>query len=479
VIVSLNATSRSPNLLPGQRVDAQGHTHVHWYGVWLLAAPMIANNAIQVVLNLTDTWFIGGISTQALAAMGSVQWLTLVAIMLFGGVGLAVQTSVAQSFGAKRFVRASQAAWTGLWASLVCTPLFACIAIIGPSLLHPFHLDAGIESLALQFWQPRLFGASLAVALWAVLGFFNGIGRPRVSLTVTAIVGVANIALNWLFIIRWHSGIAGSAWATNISMLIGVAIGIGTLMSAVFHSSFRSRLTWRLRGHLLNKQWRLGFPMGLMLAGDVVGVALFQLMQVRLGTVDGAVTQIAMMLTSIAFMPAVGISLAGTTLVGQSIGAGDRDWAYRVGNAVILLATGYMALAGFLLGAFAPWLMPLFVSATDTNAQAVIAMGTTILWIAAAYQIFDGLNISAGCCLRGAGDAVIPAILVIVLSWFMFVPAAHVMTFHSGEGWFDVLPQLGFGVVGGWTTLLVYVVLLGVTMQWRWRARTWQRVRIE
>jgi len=475
---SANAPSRSPTLLPAQRIDAQGNTHIHWLGVWLLAAPMIANNAIQMVLNLTDTWFIGSISTTALAAMGSVQWLTLVAIMLFGGVGLAVQTIVAQSFGGRRFIRASQAAWIGLWATLACIPIFVGVGLLGPTLLAPFKVDATIEGLALQFWRPRMYGAFLAVALWAVLGFFNGIGKPKLSLWVNCFVGVANIALNWLFIIHLKLGIAGSAWATNLAMLLGVAIGLGIFVSASVQLPYRSRLTWRLQLPLLWKQWRLGFPMGLMIAADVVGVALFQLMQVRVSAVDGAVTQIAMMLTSVAFMPAVGISLAGTTLVGQAIGAGDRAWAYRVGNAVILLATGYMALAGLLLGLAGPWLIPLFVAANDPQTPEVIALGLTVMWIAGAYQLFDGLNISCGCCLRGAGDTTVPAMIVITLSWLVFVPAAHAMTFRSGEGWFDVLPQFGYGTVGGWAALLVYIVLLGLTMSWRWRKKSWQRISI-
>lgn len=452
---------------------------MHWRGVWLLAAPMIANNAVQMVLNLTDTWFVGHISTMALAAMGSVQWLTLVAIMLLGGVGLAVQTIVAQAFGARRYKRASQAAWMGLWATLACMPLFACVGLAGPLLFQPFGLDPAIKELAMDFWQPRMYGAFLAVALWAVLGFFNGIGKPKLSLWVNCFVGAANIALNWLFIVHFKFGIAGSAWATNTAMLLGVGIGVAIFISRAMQSPYRSRATWRLQSDLLWRQWRLGFPMGLMIAADLVGSALFQLMQVRIGAVEGAVSQIAIMLTSICFMPAVGISLAGTTLVGQSIGAGDRAWAFRVGNAAITLATGYMVLMGLLLGLAGPWLIPMFVATNDPRMQAVIELGVTVMWIAAAYQLFDGLNISSGCCLRGAGDTKVPAILVIVISWLVFVPIAHIVTFERGQGWFDLLPQFGFGTLGGWAALLGYIVLLGLAMLWRWRARAWQKIHID
>jgi MATE family multidrug resistance protein len=440
---------------------------------------MIANNAIQAVLNLTDTWFIGRISTDALAAMGSVQWLTFVAIMLFGGVGLAVQTVVAQAFGGRRYLRASQATWIGLWATFGTVPIFIGLGVLGPWMLPPFGLDPHIEALALQFWQPRLYGAFLAVALWAVLGFFNGIGRPRVSLFVNILCGIANICLNPLFIFKLHLGIAGAAWATNSAMSIGLVIGLIVFLDARNHGQFRSRLTWRLRASLLASQWKLGFPMGLMIAADMVGIALFQLMQVRVSAIDGAVTQIVMMLTSIAYMPAVGIALAGTTLVGQSIGAGNRDWAYRIGTSVIVLATAYMALAGVFLGLTGRWLVPLFVGADDPQTMQVIALGATVIWIGGAYQMFDGLNIASGCCLRGAGDATVPAILVIVLSWFVFVPLAHVATFTSDNGWFGGLPQFGFGAIGGWAALLIYIVLLGLTMLWRWRARAWQKISID
>ena len=136
-------------------------------------------------------------------------------------------------------------------------------------------------------------------------------------------------------------------------------------------------------------------------------------MQVRLGTADGAATQIVMILTSLAYMPGFGIALAGTTLVGQSIGAGDRDWARRLGNRVILLAACYMGGVGVLLALAGPWLLPLFTGAHDAAAAEVVALGTRLLWIAAGYQFFDGLNLGSGFCLRGAGDAVVPALLVL------------------------------------------------------------------
>jgi MATE family multidrug resistance protein len=199
---------------------------------------------------------------------------------------------------------------------------------------------------------------------------------------------------------------------------------------------------------------------------------------VRLGEVGGATTQIVVMLTSIAYLPGVGLALAGTTLVGQAIGAGDRDWARRLGNSVIAVTAGYMGTVGVLLAALGPWVMPLFVDAGDPQAAEVTRLGLTLLWIAAGYQLFDGIQLGSGFALRGAGDVRVPALIFLGLSWGVFVPLAHVLTFAPGQGWTGLLPELGYGAAGGWLALLVYVILLGGALYLRWRSNGWQKIRL-
>ncbi|MEP7246836.1 MAG: MATE family efflux transporter [Gammaproteobacteria bacterium] len=468
------------NLLPAQRFDAAGRAHVDLRAVFALALPLVANSAVQMLLNLTDIWFIGHISTSALAGVGAVQWLVLVVVFILGGIGLAVQTVVAQEYGARRFVRASQALWIALWGILFVTPLFVLAGLGGHWMLAPFGFDPKIETLAADFWLPRVAGSCFGAASWAVMGFFNGIGRPRMTVLITVVVALINALLNYLFIFKWGWGVAGSGWATTVAQALALGLGIALMFSREYRRTYKFRLTWRPRAHRLWRQFRLGFPMGLLYAADLMGVAVFQMMQVRLSTADGAATQVVMILTSVAYLPGFGIALAGTTLVGQSIGAGDRNWAMRVGTRVTLFTALYMGAAGLLLALTGEWVLPWFASAHDADAVAMLTVGTNILWLAAIYQFFDGMNLGSGMCLRGAGDAIVPAALVLVLSWLVFVPLAHALTFAPGQGWFDLsfLPQLGWGAVGGWTALLIYMVLLGMTLFMRWRSGAWQRIRI-
>jgi MATE family multidrug resistance protein len=259
--------------LPAQRLDASGRAHVDVRAIVALAIPFAANSAIQAILNLTDTWFIGRISTSALAAIAAIHWPVIACIALFGGVGLAGQTLVAQAFGGRRMKRASQAGWMSMWAALVVAPLFWLIAMNGNAVLDPFGLDPEVQALSVQFWQPRMFGAPLGVALWGIVGFFNGIGRPRISFMVEALVCISNAVFAQLFIFELGWGIAGGAWATNCAQALGLLVALGIFVGPKMHRMFHSRLMWRPRLAKLAAQCKLGLPMGMLIAADVLSTA--------------------------------------------------------------------------------------------------------------------------------------------------------------------------------------------------------------
>ncbi len=405
--------------LPAQRLDAAGRAHVDQRAVLALALPLMANSAVQIVLNLTDMWFMGRISTKALAAVGAVQWLVIVAVLVLGGAGTAVQTLVAQNFGARRYRRAGQAVWTALWAMACAAPLFVLVGAARHVILAPFGFDPQVEQLASAFWFPRVGGACVGAAGWAMFGFFNGIGRPRVTLLITVVTTVTNALLNQLFIFRLGWGIAGSAWATNVAQLTGLLFAVAIFLRAHYRRRYGSHLTWRPHGGTLLQQLRLGVPMGL-----------------------------------------------------------SRGWALRVGNRVILLAALYMGGIGVLIALGGPWVLPFFTGSHDAEAATAVALGMQLLWLAAGYQFFDGLNMGSSMCLRGAGDVRIPAVLVLSVSLLLFVPLAHAFTFAPRQGWVHFLPQFGWGAVGGWVAVLIYVMVLGSTLFLRWRSRAWQKIRL-
>lgn len=479
-MTSLSESTRQPidATLPARRLDAQGRAHVDLRAIVALALPLVANSAVQIVMNLTDVWFIGHISTEALAGVAAVHWMAIAVVVALSGIGMAVQTVVAQTYGARRYVRAAQAVWIGLWGALLATPVFVAAGLSAHGILAPFGLEPAIEDQAAAFWLPRVAGAPFGCAVWAALGFFNGIGRPRVTLLVTLVMAVSNALLNQLFIFRFGWGVAGSGLATTVAQALGLAVAMACFLSPRFRPRYRAHLSWRPQWTRILAQLKLGLPMGLLVAADLIGFSVFQVMMVRLGAVPGAATQLVMVLTAFAYSPGVGIAMAGTTLVGQSIGAGDREWARRLGNRAIALAALYMGGMGVLLALAGPWLLPWFVGDTDPQAGEVIALGLNLLWFAAVYQLFDGLNLGSSFCLRGAGDTRVPALLVLGLSWLLFLPLAHLLTFSPGEGWFHSWPGLGWGATGGWVAVIVYIVVAGSLLWLRWQSRAWQALRL-
>lgn len=443
-----------------------------------LALPLMVNSAVQLILNLTDAWFIGRLSTEAVAAQGAVHFLAIVFLLAVGGVGFAVQTLVAQAYGAGRNPRASRSVWLGVWAALITAPVFIAVALTGGWLMAPFGLSPAIERLAVDYWMPRLLGGPFIVVVWAITGFFNGIGRTRVTLVLMLIVALLNALLNEIFIFWFGLGIGGSAWATTVSMIAGAGLAGRIFLARDLQSPYRTRKTWRPTLKGIKNIFTLGIPTGVFPAVDLVAISLFQIMQVRLGPIPGAATQIVMMLTALAYMPAIGIAMAGTTLVGQSIGAGNRVWAERLGNRIIVYVAAYMGIVGVAIALAGPWLIPLFIDAGSTGAKEVIHMAVILIWIAGAYQLFDALNLASAFCLRGAGDVRAPTAYLIVLAWFIFVPMAHMFSFTSNEGWVTFLPQFGWGAIGGWAAALIYIFALGVMMLWRWRSGAWKAIRL-
>lgn len=443
-----------------------------------LAGPLMLTNVVQAALNLTDTWFLGRLSTDAVAAMSAIYWLMTCAILVLGGVGLAVQTFVSQANGAGRRARASQAAWNAIWASACVLPLFLVLAAAGPLLLHPFGLAPRVEALALEFWWPRMLGAALGSMTWALMSFFNGVGATRATMLVAVVTMLANVPLNEWLIFGAGLGMAGAAWATNLAQAVGLAVACVLLLRGPLAREYRTRLSWRPRLALIRRQLAVGLPVGVMYGADVLGLALLQLMIVQASAVQGAATQIVIMLTSLAYMPTMGIATAGTTMVGQAIGAGDRDRAGRIGNLVIATCAGVMFAIALLLLALGRWVVPAFVASGDAAAAETVRIALPLLWFAAAYQLFDGLYFGSGFCLRAAGDTRVPAVTALGLSWFFLVPLGHLLVFAPGEGWIEGLPGAGLGATGGWIALMTYVMLLGSSMLLRWRSGRWRQVEI-
>jgi MATE family multidrug resistance protein len=430
--------------------------------------PLIATYSLQAVVGVTDTWFAGRISADALAGLGAQTFLNLAVFVGLGGVAFAVQVPVAQAAGAGQAQVARAYLPAGLLAAALTLPCFLGLTWAGPWLFALWQLPAESTAQAVQYWQPRMAGGVSVVLLFAVSSYLAGLGRTRASLGANLAVAVANVPLNQWLIFDAGLGLAGSAHASTLANLVGVAVGLGMVPRAGWKSSLGS-----LRARTV-ELWRIGLPIGVAAAADVLAMALFQLMMSHIGPAEGAATLLLLSLTGLAFWPALGLATGSATLVGHAMGAGQRHQIAAVVHASLWLMAGWMALVGAaMVLAGPPLLAALLGSEAGAGGQAALALATSLLGLVAACQVLDAINLGSAFALRGLGDVRWASTVNTVCSLLLFVPLAAWLSLDAlGAG----VPALGWGAWGGWlaAALLSAVLAAAFHARLKWVLRGFQ-----
>jgi MATE family multidrug resistance protein len=171
----------------------------------------------------------------------------------------------------------------------------------------------------------------------------------------------------------------------------------------------------------------------------------------------------------LSFMPAIGFSVAVTSLVGKYIGAGDPDTAVARARLGLRLTMVYMTICGIVFFVFRHGLISLFVAGqevTAEQAQEIITVGGKLMICAAVFQTVDAFGITYTGALRGAGDTVWPGMVTIFYSWALIV----------GGGWSIAVLWPELESVGPWIAAATYVIVYGLTMWWRFETGRWRSI---
>ena len=247
-------------------------------------------------------------------------------------------------------------------------------------------------------------------------------------------------------------GVIGSAWATAISRWVM----LGGLVAAAWPRVKRYLAgSWRelMKLSAFFQPLKLGIPIGFQVSLEMWLFMAVALMMGNLGTRELAAHQIALSLAALAFMVPLGIAGAAATRVGNAIGREDIDGARR--SAAVCVALGMAVMS---VSALAFIGVPGFLSRLFTGELKVIAVAVILLPVAAAFQIFDGLQVVAIGALRGTADTRVPAVMALFGYWGLGLPLGAYLAFRVGMG-----PQ---GPWWGLTAGLGSVALLVVTRLW-------------
>lgn len=422
-----------------------------------LAWPIMISMLSRTAMTTADSLFVGQLGTAPMAAVGLAGVMCWMGLSTGMGLLSSVQVTSAQRTGSGRHEVVRRLLWQGVWLALGLGLLSALTAPLGPWIFPLMGATEQAAPLASSYFAIYMLAAPVTFINVALMGWFQGRGDTRTPMVATVAANLLNIAIDPLFIFGWGPvpamGMPGAAVATVISVTMSMAF-----------------LAWRARrlagapvrpnAPLLRELWRIGLPVGIQWTLDVASFVAFVALLARVGEAHLAAHVIAIRIVSISFLPGHAVGEASGVLVGQAIGARQPEQARHAWRAGTRVATVVMVLASAIFVFFPVPLVAVFGAEEE-----VLHVGTSLLMVAAFFQVFDAVALVALGSLRGAGDTRWPMFVCVATAWLIKLPVGVLLAI-----------PLGFGAAGAWMGLTVEIIVLAALAVWRVRGDQWLTV---
>ena len=411
-----------------------------------LAWPIALAQFGMIALSLVDTAFVGRISRVELASVALGRSLSFALSSVGFGVASAIEPLAAQALGAGERDRA----WCALTRTLRAVVLLSVPSVamtIGVTWLLPW---AGVSPEVVVRTRTFLVAQipnQIALAIFfALKSFLQAHGATRPALLGAALANVMNFvvcaaivggddslrALGLPPIGLPRLGAVGAAIASDVAAVL--------LMGVVVSAALAFRAPVKGAKVTTAAVLRLGIPIGLQFAAEIGVFAVAALLAGRLGDAALAAHQIALGLASFTFMGALGVSGATAVRVGRAVGAGKSPRC--PGLVGMALGAGAMIVGAVAFAAIPTGLVHIF-----THDSVVVQIAVPLLRVAAAFQLFDGLQVVSAGALRGAGDVRLPFVASAVSYWCIGLPAAVFLAFTCKLGALGLWLGLTAGLV--------------------------------
>lgn len=399
-----------------------------------LGGPLIAAQLAQISISFVDTIMAGRLSSRDLAAVavGSSVWFTVIVIAI--GLLVSVSPSVAQLFGARKYEQIGHCLREGLWLSQAAA--LGCLIIVrnAEPLLGWVRVAPELMPTIMGYLRAITWGLPAFCAYQVLRSFSEGVSQTRPVMYASLVALGGNIAGNYIFMY-------GKLGMPRLGAIgCGVASAIVMWMMAAFmvlyiflKPQYREFAAFR---HFDKPRWdeifalvKLGMPIAVSLFMEASLFGAVALLMGSIGTIAVAGHQIALNVAAITWTIPLGISMAITVRVGQAIGRGEPRAARFSGFVGISLAAGFMTCAAIVL-----LTAPQLIAGIYTQDSNVKAMAVTLLFMAAVFQIFDGLQVSGAGALRGLKDTKIPMIITSFAYWIIGMPLGYLLGITWGGG---------------------------------------------
>ncbi|MDR8394109.1 MATE family efflux transporter [Aliifodinibius sp. S!AR15-10] len=411
----------------------------------VIGGPVIIAQLLQMSMNFVDTVMAGNLSAQDLAAIAVGGAIYFPFIMLAAGVLMALTPIVAQLLGARNFQDIGRNARQGLWLSqMLALPIFFLLRNLGV-VMGLMDVTPQIIPVALGYLDAISWGVFPLFAYMSLRFFSEGLSITRPGMYFALIGVFVNISANYVFMYGKlgfpEMGAVGCGYASSLVALI-MFLCMFTF-TATFDSFKRFEIFSIFRmpaWSYLKEALSVGIPIGISSAMEVTMFAVISLLMGTLGTDAVAGHQIAINFSAMTFMVPLGLSTAITARVGNAVGARSFQEARRRG----MLGVG-MCIIFMCFTATAMFLFPEFITSIYTDNASVQSVAVSLLYIAAIFQISDGLQVGGFGALRGLKDTKIPMFVNLISYWIIGLPLGYYLGIVQQVG-----PQgLWMGLIAG------------------------------
>lgn len=466
--------SSSENLLKDM-ISGKSMTASQQIGLTVrLSIPAILAQISSIVMQYIDASMVGRLGANASGAIGLVSSTT----WLFGGLCIAVTTGftvqIAQAVGAGEDKSARNIMKQGLIIALCISVILALIAaLISTPLPRWLGGEAAIQKMASQYFLVYMLGLPALQMNSIAGGMHQSSGNMRLPGILNVMCCVMDVIFNLFFIFPTRMVQINSITFTMPGLGLGVAgAALGTITAeAVTCAIMVTALLWKnktlhlrkgehLRFHrdILVKAVKIGAPVGLeqmvMCSAYVMSTKIVS----PLGTIAIAANSFAVTAESFCYMPGYGVQAAATTLVGQCVGAGQKQLSRRMAWITMGLGVSVMTVGGVLMYIAAPAMIGVL-----TPNEEIRNLGAAVLRIEAFAEPFYAASIVASGALRGAGDTLVPSCMNFASMWCVRIPLAAILA-----------PRVG--LYGVWIAMCVELCFRGILFTTRLKRERWMRV---
>ena len=466
--------SSSENLLKDM-ISGKSMTASQQIGLTVrLSIPAILAQISSIVMQYIDASMVGLLGANASGAIGLVSSTT----WLFGGLCIAVTTGftvqIAQAVGAGEDKSARNIMKQGLIIALCISVILALIAaVISTPLPRWLGGEAAIQKMASQYFLVYMLGLPALQMNSIAGGMHQSSGNMRLPGILNVMCCVMDVIFNLFFIFPTRSvqinsitftmpglglGVAGAALGTITAEAVTCAIMVTTLLWKNKTLHLRKGEHLRFHRDTLAKAVKIGAPVGLeqmvMCSAYVMSTKIVS----PLGTIAIAANSFAVTAESFCYMPGYGVQAASTTLVGQCVGAGQKQLSRRMAWITMGLGVSVMTIGGVLMYIAAPSMIGVL-----TPNEEIRNLGAAVLRIEAFAEPFYAASIVASGALRGAGDTLVPSCMNFASMWCVRIPLAAILA-----------PRVG--LYGVWIAMCVELCFRGILFTTRLKRERWMRV---